>query len=195
MKKKMSSGIIFLILFVFGYIVLFGWPWIGLALDSVFGEEPPKPVARYAKFPFELVYEKNGEIITVKDTIVIEYDGVDWNEGVGKYNKWDRYFLSERDFKKTEQTYADEIELLRGIDKSGHSFSLLFALGSSEYYMGLPEEDSFYEGNQLSPGDIVLSSTGAQYRVLGEQELLEDYGIKIIEKNISPPYSRKTGDG
>ena len=54
----------------------------------------PEPQIKEGEFPFEMVYEIDGETITVNDIYVCEFDGFDWNEGVGKHRKWKGYIKS-----------------------------------------------------------------------------------------------------
>ena len=57
-------------------------------------ETAPEPQIKEGEFPFEIVYEIDGEIITVNDIYVCEFDGYDWNEGRGKHRKWKGYIKS-----------------------------------------------------------------------------------------------------
>ena len=54
--------------------------------------------------------------------------------------------------------------------------------------MGLEETGNIYQWENISPGDIVITSREGT-RSISNEELLPDYGISIIEKAISSPIS------
>ncbi len=54
----------------------------------------PAPVITHGEFPFELTYKLNGELYTVKDTYICDYDGLGFNMGIGNYRKWSGYIKS-----------------------------------------------------------------------------------------------------
>ena len=83
--KIFIIGIISIVLVFFAILSL---PWL---LFEVLAPNPPAPEVTYGEFPFSLVYEIDGERVEIKDTLVIEHKGVDYNEGMGKYNKWKTY--------------------------------------------------------------------------------------------------------
>lgn len=67
---------------IIGVIFAVTYPWNIMYLGYAFSEVPPQPVITYAEFPFELVYEINGERIEIKDSLIVEWDGVDRDEVV-----------------------------------------------------------------------------------------------------------------
>ena len=141
---------------------------------------PPSPSVTYEEFPFSLVYEISGERIEVKDTLVIEYEGVNYNEGLGKYNTWNTYYKSSQVSDEDLILFDDFIEGIGGV-------SITFDLGSCEYYMGLPETENMYKTGRIKPGDIVYQAYREYNRAILDDELYERFNIKIIEKSISPP--------
>ena len=54
------------------------FPWTMIYISGMFERNPPKPEITYAEFPFELVYEINGETITLMDL-----DGMKAREKLG----------------------------------------------------------------------------------------------------------------
>ena len=157
-----------------------------LTLSSCLGPDPKKPEVTYGEFPFTLIYEINGETITVEDTLVIKYKGVGANEGVGKYNKWDRYLKSEM----SGGYMRHNVRLFQGFLENGSSATIFLELGSCEYYMGLQEDRLYYYHTDMKPGDIAILSS--EYNgPLSEETLYNDYGIKIIKKELSPPINTK----
>lgn len=152
-------------------------------------QEPPKPAVTYGEFPFELVYEIDGERIAVKDTLVIEYDGVGGGGSIGKYNKWAPFCESQRGTGKYLKDY-DKLILFSGSIKGSEPVTIKFDLGSCAYYMGVEETQTYYEHLGIQPGDIVISSR-AYTGPISDEELYENYNIKIIKKTISPPISKR----
>ena len=87
-------------------------------------ETVPEPQIKEGEFPFEIVYEIDGEIITVNDVYVCEFDGFDWNEGAGKHRKWKGYIKSSG---------SEGLILLEDGD-----LKFAVSVGSPEYYMSAP---------------------------------------------------------
>ena len=150
-------------------------------------ENPPKPIAEYGEFPFKLVYEIDGEVITIEDTFIIEYKGVRYNEGMGKYNVWDTSLKSGRDKEENPQGtgFINAITIFDGVAKNGTSSKVLFRLGTCEHYMGLPEADVSLQYSSVEAGDMVTSYS--PYTPLSDVELKTLYGITIREKTLSEP--------
>lgn len=76
MKKKKGLLIVLAIVLIAIHVVaapmlLFG----GSVLGEMLFDRPSKPEVTYGEFPFELVYEYNGEQFTINETIVCEYEG------------------------------------------------------------------------------------------------------------------------
>ncbi len=192
MKKKVFLGLgIFSMIavyvcltIIFCHIAISALPWGLMWGYSNRHEELDEPQFKYGEFPFKIVYETDGEVITIEDTLVVEYAGIEYDDAnFKKKHRWNQYFMSQQNLSDQERSMAFQLSLYRE-----SSYNIFFVLGSSEYYMGLPEEDFYYRFYQIVPGDIVISNGS---RVLSEEELLEDYGIKIIEKYISPPITSK----
>lgn len=184
-KKKKTwiiIGAIFSSMFLTVILLLIlGLPWTLMYIGYQFEEEPPQPVVSYAEFPFELVYEIDGERIEIKDTLVIEHKGTDWNEGVGKHNEWARYLKS----KPSDSYERQAVVLLYEYDDGRKATGIFLELGSCEYYMSLEDTGySHYYENIRNPGAVVSTLDGC---ALTDQELYEKYNIKIIKKSLSPP--------
>ena len=80
-----------LALFLFSLLlVCCGWS-IVLGGMYLFTPAPPQPIIQTGEFPFELTYKLNGELYTVKDVYVCNYEGIGFDEGNGKYRKWSGY--------------------------------------------------------------------------------------------------------
>ena len=71
-KKTLKILLRILCVFLLIFIILLpvSLPWTAMVLYHTFSPNPPKPVITHGEFRFELVYDIDGEIITVKDTYV-----------------------------------------------------------------------------------------------------------------------------
>lgn len=179
MKKTILFGVIVIVLIIAAVICL--TILIPPILFNLIFPNPPKPEHQYGEFPFSLTYEINGELKEVKDTLVIEYEGIDWNEGLGKYNLWNTYY-------KSSQISDEDLELFNDYVDGIGSVIISYKLGSCEYYMGLPETEHLYKSDVIIPGDIMITSP-KETRVITNEELYNNYKIRIIEKSISSPLS------
>lgn len=143
-----------------------------------------EPRIKQGEFPFTLIYERDGEIVTVEDSLVIDYTGKGSNEGSGKYNTWNRYLKSRH----VEAYTRYNVILYEGFIDNEPAM-IYFELGSCEYYMGLDENEKYYYYSDVKPGDIVLSTTG-YHGTISEEDLYANYHIKILKKEISLPISQ-----
>ncbi len=201
MTKKKKSFII--LLMVFGSIIVIaamavtvvfvvGFPWSIIYIGGMLSEKPPQPEVTYGEFPFRIVYEYNGERITLEDTLIIEYEGMGYNEGWGYYNRWKKYYKSSLLSSNQAITEHDFILFDSFITGLG-STAITFELGSANYYMGFEETDPFWIYEGIKPGDIVISNS-KETRAISEEELQKRFGIKIIERHISQPIEQFQGD-
>ncbi|MBQ7107321.1 MAG: hypothetical protein IJN93_07415 [Clostridia bacterium] len=197
MTKKKKRWIIFGAIFggilaIVEIIIALTFPWNIVYIGALLSEDPPKPEISYAEFPFELVYEINGERKEIKDTLIIEYEGVYWL-GTSKRNDWKTYCKSQIGTDKYLGDYKKEnFVLFYGtVDGIDSYVRIEFNLGSCEYYMGLEESYPSYEMFRIQPGDVFMdcsSYTGP----ISDEELYEKFNIKIIKKSISPPIKTRT---
>ncbi len=200
-KKKVLLVMTSIIAIIVTIILCFTvFPWCALAVGSFLVPNPPAPKITYSEFPFELICEIDGEEVYFKDTLAIDYKGIDGNVFTGKDYTWDTSFLnSSIDFYRGK----NEIFLKKGTTKDGYSYRISFYLGSETYYMGLEEPYySVYEQNDVYPCDFIFRYTnddlsnasiendankGFHWNSIDEQTLYEEYNIKIIKKSISEP--------
>ena len=133
----------------------------------------PKPQKTEGEFPFEIVYEIDGETVTVNDVYVCEFDGFGWNEGVGKHRKWKGYIKSSG---------AKELILLEDGD-----LKLAVNVGSPEYYMSDPSWEYSEEYTPsiyyIKPNELGGTTSG----VMDIETLLEQYKLKLISWELSEP--------
>lgn len=165
-------------------IAVAGLPWLVLAGGSLLSPAPPSPQITYGEFPFTLVYEMEGETISIEDTLVIRHKGIDWNEGLGKHNVWERYLKSQQ----VEGYVRQSVTLFHGL-LDGNSTCVYLELGSCEYYMGLKDDMSHYYYLNEKPGDIVM--LGEYNGPISAEELYDKFQIRIIELELSPPYGTR----
>lgn len=171
-------------------IVLMIILFILLALWLAFGGASyfipiPKPEITYGEFPFKLTYELDGEIKTIEDTIICEFDGFEVVGEAGKYRKWKIYT------KSTGERMISLFDL-----RSNNTFTewgqkvleLCFDPGSAEYYMG-------DVGNRQSAGNLckwidylyILPDGKTGYSAFKLDEAWEKFKIKLISWEVSPP--------
>ena len=87
-------------------ILIIASPWIMLAVGLWLSPAPPKPEITYGEFDFKLVYEIDGEIQTIEDTIICEFDGFNIDEANGKTRRWKEEFKNEQG----NELYAFRVE-------------------------------------------------------------------------------------
>ena len=162
------------------------YPWITLFFGILFSPTP-KPEITYGEFPITLTYEYNGELKTIEDTVICEFDGFGFNEAHGKFRKWETYLKSGN---------VDLVILdLRGSDakdKYGNKIlCFFFSFGNAEYYMGDTWRKSYpqirdyveykYEREDGTTG-------GSAYTA---DEALNKFGIKLISFENAQPIENK----
>ena len=78
----------------------------------------PRPQITYGEFPFTLVYENEGEVITVSDVYVCKFDGFKIDLG-DKWRYWKGYLKSNGD-KGIFLKKIDNVELYISLGYPGH---------------------------------------------------------------------------
>ena len=133
----------------------------------------PKPQITEAEFPFTIVYELDGRVITINDAFVCEYDGVGWNENQGRHMQWKGYVKS---------TGKDYVFLLED-----GNLKLACKVGTAAYYMGDP---SMANAEEFTPSIYYIrtfESGGVSSGTAGIESILEEYKIKLISWELSKP--------
>ena len=140
-------------------------------LNSCFPAKNPNIM--YEDFPMEVTYKINDEIVTLKEIYVVEYSG--FNPELGySYNGY------------IKSTNEDGIILYEE-----DNLKVICKLGDADYYIG---KSGRYE-NDVVPLHIYCQEEKQtfwffkqkEYTVLTENELYEQYGIKIISWTTSDP--------
>lgn len=144
-----------------------------LSLSGCAKKDVAAPRITEGKFPFEIVYEIDGETVTINDTYVCEFDGFGYNKAVGWYREWNGYFQS---------TGEEDLVLLQD-----GNLSLAVAVGHPNYYMSDPTEYTReYEPHIyyiIYPNDM----GGTSWGVTNIESMLEKYKIKLISWKLSEP--------
>ena len=158
---------------------------ISYVIDSIISfslTEPEEPKVKYGEFPFELVYEIDGETITVNDVYVCEYDGISADTGRGKYRKWKGYIMGT----------GRESILIKDVDDK----YIYCSVGAEDIYMG--DCEPYYEGGEIPVNEPVIYSKehdengGTTSHIFNETDM-EKYGIIIISYNFTPPITNSFG--
>lgn len=163
----MKSPLTGLKVVIIGVFVFFTAPWILLYIGFSLTENPPKPAYTYGEFPFHLEYEIDGQVKTVEDTVIVEFDGFGLNGGSGgKYIQW----------KKSLASGNKEIVLYKE-GKGKEKVSLLLSVLNQSY--GL--ENELQNGETTVPGVIRREGNITSGAHLHEYELLTEYKMKWIK--------------
>lgn len=162
--------------------VLAPWtvPWTG----DIIIPNPPKPEITYGEFPFQLIYELNGETKVIEDAVICEFDGVDSRGESGKYRKWKTRLKSGN-----EHLVILDVSELEEEDDFGHKvLKLFFYYGNGEYYMG---DDAYRarEGQSLDYVSYMYQNTDGEigYSIILPDAAWSKYKIKLISWKPSPP--------
>jgi len=140
-------------------------------IGMLFTPNPPLPEIRYGEFPFKLVYETNGEEKIIEDTIICKYDGI----GSGSNGKW-------RKWKSQLASGNKEVILLKIANKQ----YIYFLVGGPDYYMG--DMPTYATQKFIFPNAYIYdASQFMKHRTINADELLSEYGIKLISWEPSPP--------
>ena len=172
-KKPLIKKIIKIALIIFiGIIIIIAFPFIYFILEILYSmiiDVPSVPKEKHGEFPFELVYEYKGEQITIKDTIVCDYEGRSWSLDGGSSRDWKCEFGKDEEY---GQYY---------IDKENLPDLYIEVPEAPDYYMGDKEFDKEYAHPLIMYGD---ESTGTNYQ---EKDKIDVVDIKIIEWKPSKP--------
>ena len=157
LSKKLFTGLMCIILFPL-------IPWGLIFIMSICEVPPPKPEICYGEFPFKLEYMIGEEKITIEDSVICEYAGIKWNEGIGKHRVW----------QKRLKSCADENPVMI----RNKEYTVLCDVGSAEYYMNDPNR---WTPEVISPH---IYTVGGEYT---QREIIDKHKIKIISWEFSEP--------
>lgn len=185
-KKIVTIAISMICVLAIGFLTLIS-PWLLLAVGLCFLPAPPKPEIRYGEFDFKLVYEINGEMRTVEDTIVCKFDGFHMDEGQGKTRRWKEEFKNEQkndlyafrvenpeynEYRNREPDYNQIV--LQNIDH----YKVVLRVADAEYFLGEPENK---RTTPLEPSiQVYDKSTGYYKDPQQSDEFLNNYDFKVM---------------
>lgn len=135
---------------------------------------PPEPKITYAEFPFEIVYEIDGEIVTVNDVYVCEFVGVEW-DGKEKRREWKGYIKS-----------SGEKDLILLEDED---LEIAVSIGHPEYYMSDP---LYQDSEETTPSIYYLKPNkygGKSSGKAGIKQMLNHYKLELVSWEFSEPVS------
>lgn len=150
--------------------------YVGMLAVESMEESPAEPVVEYGEFPFTLVYEVDGKVKKIEDTLICEYEGIDITMQ-GKRLKWKEYYLKNGD--------------LLVIHKVSENEGIYYYPGSVYYFMGdksakrvSNEEKTFSAiayNKETDSGHIYIRHS------IDAKELYEKYRIKILSFECAQP--------
>ena len=171
-KKTIKTIIKIILIIVIVLIIICALPFLyflGIILYSMFLDIPTSPKEKHGEFPFELVYEYKGEQITLKDTIICDYEGYSWSLEGGNSRDWNCEFQKDNEYGQY----------------------IIDTINDRDLYIEVPEAADYYMGDKdFSKEDarplimFVDESTGTNYQ---ETDKIDAVGIKIIEWKPSKP--------
>jgi hypothetical protein len=135
----------------------------------MFIDIPAKPKVKHGEFPFELVYEYKGEMVSIKDVIICDYEGYSFSLEGGNSRDWDCKFENN-----------DEYGFYY-MDKENLPDLYIMVPDAPDYYMGDPGWGKEYAQPFIYYAD---EETGTYYE---ETESVDVVDIKIIEWKPSEP--------
>ena len=150
-KSLIKKIIKIIIILIVGFIIICALPFIYfvlVVLYSMFIDVPSKPKVKHGEFPFELVYEYKGEQITIKDTIICDYDGYSWSLEGGNSRDWICDFQN------------DDVYGQYYVDKENEPSLYIEVPEAPDYYMGDKEFDKEYSKPVIR---YIDESTGTNY--------------------------------
>ena len=171
-KKIIKRIVIILAILIIGFIVISLLPFlyfVGVVLYNIFIDIPEKPKVKHGEFPFELVYEYKGEQVSIKDTIICDYDGYSFSLEGGNSRDWNCEFKNDSEY---GHYYIDE--------KNIPSLYIVVP-DAPDYYMGDKEAIKESSDPYIS---YIDEETGTYYE---EKDKIDVVDIKIIEWNPSGP--------
>ena len=195
MKNDYTSIVVVSIVSISLVILLFG-AFIAAFVGGGFAllmTKPAPPLVEHGEFDFELVYEINGEILSVHDTAICEFDGYGEKSTAGQYRKWAIYSKGE-----CNSTFADgnylgitlvDVSDMGYYDSLGRKMlELYFYGGNAHYYMS----DTF--GNLHRPPQnlgkicyVYSGSKGIGHSSIEGDIAIEKYGIKLVKWKCEEP--------
>ena len=184
-KKLLIIGIVICVLIAMFYLFVISGAFLML---TYFAPNPPEPEITYGEFPFVLTYELDGEIKTIEDTIICEYDGIEWTNSGSKERKWKSHLKS-----------GNKGIVLLKVDDGEMSYEISTTAGLPEYYMndhryGNDREDyerMMHDERYLGYTEIKDGKTVVKSISMEKEEVYERFKLRIVERKYSKPIENK----
>ena len=199
--KKIFLGIFIAIAAIlFAFVAIFirsNATDIFLSLLTIFEPNPPKPEITYQEFPFNLVYEIDGEIFEINDAYVCEFDGFRYSAGSGdKSRVWKVSLKSGNErttLLKTEEfeIFYSKINAYIYMDEPDYIVkSLGITLENSHPRLRFAND---FEKRRMSVMDDQAKGIWhIEYpKSLTDEEAWEEYKLRIISWECPPPIENK----
>lgn len=183
-------------------VLIIASPWIILGVGLWLSPAPPKPEITYGEFDFKLVYEIDGEIKTIEDTIICEFDGFNIDEANGKTRRWKEAFKNEN----VNELYAFRVEQIDNPEfneyKNGRKpdynqivlknidhYKVLLRVADAEYFLGELDDKT---PSPIEPTIQVYDKSICYYKDPKQsEEFLELHNFKIISWECDEPIENK----
>ena len=149
------------------YVVLIAI-MITMVVYAIIKEIPQRPQIIYGEFPFCVEYEIDGERIVVSDTVICEYNGVNYGSNGAKRN-W---------IKRLSKRGTEDLLLLSEENKK-----IYCTVGDADYYMGDSEETKFIPVLYIEEYDSELKMTTHKSYI----EKDEKHKIKLLSFEFAEP--------
>ena len=162
MKKKILMVALLIVAVAFAFLQYISGGILGEAIFN----RPGKPKIKHGEFPFQLVYESDGQQYTVNETIVCDYKGVSFALDGGNTRDWDCYVTNNDRYGRY---YLDE---------ANRPTLYIQVPLEAEYYMGMPDAKVEYTSPYIF---FVDDSTGTTHYA---EDLMDVAGVKIISFQI-----------
>jgi len=153
---------------------------------SILMPNPPRPEITYGEFPIRVIFELDGEIQTIDDTVIAEFVGFQSLGTAGRYRVWTSRLKSGN----------ERLVLLR-VENQEYSFVITTRYGLPEYYMGdfylqSREQREMAMNNRRYLGYIRWEDgeMTANHSIRAD-EAWERYNLRIIEVQHSPPIENR----
>ena len=193
-KKVTIVAIVFVLVCIVGFLIVAS-PWILLAVGLYLSPAPPKPEITYGEFDFKLVYKIDGEIRTIEDTIICEFDGFNIDEGRGKTRRWKDDFKN----KQNNELYAWRVEQIENpgfneykggrkpdynyiVLKNIDNYKVLLSVGTANYFMGEPD---YKRMESIEPSVSVYDKNTCYF--IEPENFLKAHDFKIISWECDEP--------
>jgi hypothetical protein len=157
------------------------------SVSGCFQDQAPPTITR-GEFPFRVVYEMDGEIFTIEDTVIVSYGGLHYpsKNSFNRQRSWISSFRRGNDWYVILENENSPSALTSGrINISGR---LSLRTGFGAYYMGENVRGITYRPHFIYE-ETYQGSHRVEYKfsTLNERQVSERFGIEILVWEFSRP--------